>query len=235
MQTTDKKVLDDIGFVRLVDHMGGDNAVVQAARVSYGKGLKGEEADKKLIGFLLSNRHTTPFEHTSFKFHVKAPIFVARQWFRHRMASYNEISGRYTEMKDEFYIPETFRAQSKTNKQGSVEGDLNHLWCSNKLKKSCEEAYVVYEGLIKSGVAKEMARMVLPVNIYTEWYWTLNAHALMHFIRLRSDGHAQWEMRQYSDTIFHMWEKVMPWTAEAFVKTLDLKKYEAIGKAYEPA
>ena len=221
------KVLDK-GFVRLVEHMGGDQGVVQAARVSYAGTTKGDEKDKKLIAYLLKHQHLTPFEHAVWKFHVKCPIFVARQWFRHRFAAYNEISFRYTQTKDDFYFPETWRAQDLKNKQGSVAAaQLDHAALSKTFRASVEQSFKAYEALIAAGVAREMARMALPVNLYTEFYWTVNARSLMHFIRLRSEHHAQWEMRQFSNALWPIFARLMPWTAEAFLATLPLARYQA--------
>nr|AIA16676.1 Thymidylate synthase complementing protein [uncultured bacterium] len=207
----------DKGFVRLVDFMGGDQAVVQSARVSYGGGSKGDERDRKLLNFLMKNHHETPFEHAVFKFHIKCPIFVARQWFRHRMASYNEISGRYTEFPEEFYIPEKLRAQDTKNKQGSVAVPLSD---ENKLKDLFKEAhektFKIYHELIKGGVARELARNVLPVSTYTQFYWTVNSRSLMNFLKLRTGDGAQWEIRQFGEALLVMFEKKMPWTASAF-------------------
>lgn len=220
----------DHGFVGLVEHMGGDRGVVQAARVSYRSGgLTTPEKDRKLIGYLLAHDHGTPFEHAVLKFHIKAPIFVARQWFRHRMASYNEVSGRYTELKDEFYIPEAWRVQDTVNKQGSVAGiGLSHKQWRAVLSDSCHRAMETYQQMLADGISKEMARMVLPVNLYTEFYWTVNARSLMNFIKLRSEAHAQWEIRQYSNALWPMFARVMPWTAEAFLGTIPLTRYQAL-------
>lgn len=222
------KVLDK-GFVRLVDFMGGDMAVVEAARVSHKSVAKDEEADRKLIAYLLNHNHGTPFEHVVFKFHVKLPIFVARQWIRHRMSSYNETSFRYREAPEEFYFPEKWRVQDTKNKQGSVGIDiLDHNSFSQGLAEECAKAKHVYDEMLKVGIAREMARMVLPVNLYTEWYWTVNARALMHFITLRSDDHAQWETRQYSDSIAEFFRHKMPWTYEAFLSRLDHDRYRGL-------
>jgi len=223
------------GLVRLVDHMGGDVAVVQSARVSYGRGTKTPEEDRKLIAYLLKNHHGTPFEQAVFKFHIKCPIFVMRQWIRHRMSSYNEYSGRYSEMKDEFYIPEKWRAQDKNNKQGSVASELPHEELNNLLQASCSHAFAEYKKLLDAGAAKEMARMVLPINLYTEFYWTVNARALMHFIGLRSEAHAQWEIRQYSDVLFKFFSHEMPWTADAFIDGVSLDKYPGLFAKKETA
>jgi thymidylate synthase (FAD) len=212
------KVLDK-GFVRLVDSMGGDQGVVDAARVSYGGVSKGADADKKLIAYLLAHAHGTPFEHAVFKFHVKAPIFVARQWFRHRMSSYNEISFRYTEVKDSFYMPAAWRGQDKKNKQGSTSAaGLDQKELSAGFKAHVDEALALYKKMIAAGVAREMARMVLPVNLYTEFYWTVNARALMNFVSLRADVHAQWEIQRYGEALAKLFRETMPWTYEAFLR-----------------
>jgi thymidylate synthase (FAD) len=229
MMNDEVKVLDK-GFVRLEAHMGGDAAVVRSARVSHGSEAGDPERDKKLIRYMLEHKHGTPFEHAVFTFHVKLPIFCARQWIRHRVSSYNEMSMRYREPKDEFYIPEQWRGQDTKNKQGSVgplDGARSAYW-SEFTKKGCEEAMFVYREMLKDGVSREMARMVLPVNLYTEWYWTVNARALMHFFELRSEHHAQWEMRQYSNALWPIFAKAMPWTAEAFLGTLNLSRYQAL-------
>ena len=212
------KVLDK-GFVRLVDFMGGDQGVVDAARVSYGGASKGAEADKKLISYLLKHSHLTPFEHAVFKFHVSAPIFVARQWFRHRFAAYNEISFRYTEVKDYFYMPASWRGQDKKNKQGSMASvELDQAALHALFAKQVEAALAAYKSMIDMGAAREMARMVLPVNLYTEFYWTVNARSLMNFVALRADGHAQWEIQQYGEALARAFGRNMPWTYEAFLR-----------------
>lgn len=216
------KVLDH-GFVRLVKVMAEDADVVQAARVSYGKGTKTPEEDARLIRYLMKNHHETPFEHNYFKFHIKAPIFVARQWFRHRIGvSYNEISMRYSEAKDEFYLPAMWREQDSVNKQGSTLGldDRVQAECDKALEYQCRAAMHTYRSMVDRGVAREMARMVLPVNLYTEWYWTVNARSLMNFLRLRLDGHAQWETRQYAEAILPFFKEYMPVTAEAFRESI---------------
>lgn len=212
----------DKGFLDLVESIGGDRSVIQAARVSYrSNGLEDPDKDKRLIGFLMENEHHSPFEHSLFKFHVKAPIFVFRQWHRHRIGvSYNEMSARYSEMVDEFYIPTVWRAQDTKNKQGSIAASLNHRFCTKVLKTSCENAMASYRSLLTSGVAREMARMVLPVNLYSSMYCTMNARSLMNFIALRSDAHAQVETRQYSHAMAVFLRKKMPWTFEAFFNSL---------------
>ena len=211
------KVLDQ-GFVRLVDFMGGDQGVVDAARVSYGGVSKGADADKKLIAYLLTHDHGSPFEHSVFKFHVKAPIFVARQWFRHRMASYNEISFRYTEVKDSFYMPAKWRGQDKKNKQGSTAAaELDQKELQAMFKTHVDAALLTYKKTIEAGVAREMARMILPVNLYTEFYWTVNARSLMNFLSLRNSETAQREIRRYAEAVEELFASRMPITHAAFV------------------
>lgn len=212
----DETAVLDKGVVRLVDFMGGDHAVVQSARVSYGKGVTNDERDKKLVSFLLANGHETPFEHSVFKFHIKCPIFVARQWFRHRMASYNEISGRYTEMKEEFCLPEQLRSQKARNyKYEHLEENVNKKLLK-KISDFYELSFSLYKELLDKGVAKEHARIVLPLSLYTQFYWSINARALMNFLKLRMDDHAQYEIRQYAYAIADFFRLKMPWTYEAF-------------------
>jgi thymidylate synthase (FAD) len=209
----------DKGFVRLVDAMGGDGAVVDAARVCYDSRSKGEAQDRGLIAYLMKHDHHTPFEHAVFKFHVSTPLFVARQWFRHRMASYNEVSGRYTEMKDEFYIPARWRSQDSVNRQGSTATDaLSHGALSAKLETQVRSAVRVYRELLAAGAARELARLVLPLNLYTQFYWTVNCRSLMNFISLRADEHAQWEMQQYALALAEFFRRRMPWTWAAFLE-----------------
>lgn len=224
----DKTTVLDKGFVRFVEGMGFDQGVIDAARVSYKSEAGDTERDRKLIRYLLEHDHGTPFEHAVLKFHVKLPIFVARQWIRHRMASYNETSFRYREAPEEFYDPLAWRAQDTKNKQGSVHGRLDHDEMSRHLRTASEGTMLIYKHMLAAGVSREMARMVLPVNLYTEWYWTVNARSLMHFIRLRSEHHAQWEMRQYSNALWPFFARLMPWTAEAFLGTLNLSRYYSL-------
>lgn len=227
MSTTEAEALLDTfipvldkGHVRLCDWMGGDARVVDAARVSYQTGTKTLNEDKALINYLLSHLHTTPFEKVRFEFHVKLPIFVARQWMRHRMGSYNELSARYSIMKDEFYTPKPtqFRTQSEQNKQVG-EGELNHtnsFMATEQISKVCTKTYEIYENLLALGVCREQARMVLPVNIYTEFYWTVDLWNLMHFLRLRLDWHAQKEIRDYAFAIAECVKAVAPVSYQAF-------------------
>ena len=214
----------DAGFVKLVDFMGGDMRALGSARVTFAGASKGEEKDKMLLKYLIENAHHTPFEHCVFQFHVKCPIFVARQWMRHRICSYNEVSARYTEVKDEFYMPDAFRVQDKNNKQGSLAGsDLDNAALLKIYEESIKASYLAYQKLLEAGVAREMARAVLPVSQYTQFYWTINARSLMNFITLRADGHAQREIRVYAQAIADIFRRKMPWTYEAFM-SLQSKK-----------
>ncbi|MBN1561311.1 FAD-dependent thymidylate synthase [candidate division KSB1 bacterium] len=217
VESAETQVLD-FGLVRLVDFMGGDAAVVQSARVSFGKGITDDERDRKLVFFLLANGHETPFEHSVFKFHIKCPIFVARQWFRHRMASYNEISGRYTEMKEELCLPERLRTQKARNYQyDELDADLNDE-LKQKISDHYDASFRLYRELLEKGVAKEQSRIVLPLSLYTQFYWTINSRSLMNFVKLRIEAHAQYEIRQYAEVINEIFREKMPWTHAAFQK-----------------
>jgi thymidylate synthase (FAD) len=214
-----KKVLDK-GFVDLVSVMGDDIAVVRSARVSTGSGSKGPEKDKKLIDYLMRNGHETPFEHVVFTFHVKCPLFVARQWFRHRIASYNEKSGRYSKMDYEFYVPDRMRIPHPKNKQMSVpnDGRIDEKQAKKLIEDLYEYSYNVYQELLDMGIARELARIVLPLALYTEFYWTVNMRSLMNFLSLRADSHAQWEIQQYALAIAEYFKECCPWSYEAFIK-----------------
>ena len=213
--------------------MGDDSSIVQAARVSYGKGTKKINQDKNLINYLLSHRHSTPFEMNEIKFHIKLPIFVARQWIRHRTANVNEYSARYSILESEFYIPnkKNMQAQSKSNNQGR-EQQLNEIESKQYLdiiKKNSKHAFSDYRELLneddggktidknKNGVARELARMILPLNAYTEWYWKIDLHNFMHFLSLRFDYHAQYEIRVYAEIMLNILKKWVPLTYEAFI------------------
>jgi thymidylate synthase (FAD) len=223
MPLTELAVLDR-GFVKLVDHMGSDLSVVNAARVSFGKRKDTyDEADGKLITYLAEHDHTSPFRHTALTFHVKAPIFVFRQWMKHRIASeFNEISGRYVEFPaDEFFVPETFRLQAKVNKQGSegrIEGEAA-AQAHETFLATCRNAVAQYKSLIALGVCREQARCVLPLGLYSEVYWTVSLQAAAHFIRLRTDGHAQWEIQQYAHAVRRMVEELYPNSIKALLGT----------------
>ena len=210
------KVLDH-GFVGLVDTMGDDDAVVQAARVSYGSGTKTVNTDRNLIRYLMRHKHTTPFEMCEVKFHIKLPIFVMRQLIRHRTAQVNEYSGRYSVMSDDFYVPETFQKQSTTNKQGRDESlDSIHGKLTWMMKDVHHNAYGMYEELLELDVARETARAVLPVSSYTEAYWKCNMKNFLHMTHLRADAHAQWEIQEYANAMYNLVKPKFPIICEAF-------------------
>jgi len=216
------KVLDR-GFVRLVDYLGGDERIVQAARVSYGAGTKSVREDAGLIDYLLRNEHTSPFEQVVLTFHVKMPIFVARQWIRHRTARLNEISGRYSVMKDEFYVPAPadIAFQSEDNKQGRSPEAVDPETAARireTFANGQRVAYAGYDGLVKEGVAREIARINLPLSLYTEWYWQMDLHNLFRFLRLRMDPHAQKEIRVYAEAILGIARAVAPLACSSFEK-----------------
>ncbi|MCH7472505.1 FAD-dependent thymidylate synthase, partial [bacterium] len=242
----------DKGFVRLVDYLGGDARIVQSARVSYGEGTRTVREDKGLIHYLYRNAHTSPFEQVQLTFHCKLPIFVARQWVRHRTARLNELSGRYSVMRDEFYLPDqnVIRYQSKMNKQGRMEkrkgehGSLFVLPSSKSvkgrkekarlarsetvvayavdkrileiLKTEQEQAYCDYEEMLGYGIARELARINLPLSLYTEWYWQIDLNNLFHFLKLRLDPHAQYEIHEYAKALAMCAQAVAPLAYEAF-------------------
>lgn len=226
------KVLDH-GFVRVIDYMGDDSSVVQAARVSYGKGTKKLNQDKNLINYLISHRHSTPFEMNEIKFHIKLPIFVARQWIRHRTANVNEYSARYSILDKEFYIPKSkdLKPQSQINNQGrsgNLSAEEVDLY-SNIIKDNSQKGFDNYTTLLnededgktldpdKRGLARELSRMTLPLNAYTQWYWKIDLHNLMHFLSLRFDAHAQYEIRVYADVMMQILKKWVPLSYDAFV------------------
>ncbi|HJU19426.1 MAG TPA: FAD-dependent thymidylate synthase [Stellaceae bacterium] len=224
----------DHGFVRVVDYMGDDAAVVQAARVSYGRGTKQVSEDQGLINYLMRHRHTTPFEMCEIKFHVKLPIFVARQWIRHRTANVNEYSARYSILDKEFYIPaaEHLGLQATANRQGrgaALAGAAARR-VLDLLRTEAERAYAGYAELLnedaasvphdpeRPGIARELARMNLSLNFYTQWYWKIDLHNLMHFLSLRADPHAQYEIRAYAERILEILEYWVPMTYGAFIE-----------------
>ena len=252
------KVLDK-GFVRLVDYLGGDQRIVQAARVSYGKGTKSTREDRDLIHYLYRNQHTSPFEQVQLTFHCKMPVFVARQWIRHRTARLNELSGRYSIMKDEFYVPSatSLRYQSSENKQGRIERtapDIPFLFdldfqgqsdgrrrttknlrklqnqaqgavpfdfaatVEKQLKNEQRESYSFYMEMINAGITRELARINLPLSLYTEWYWQIDLHNLFHFLKLRLDPHAQYEIREFAKAMAYTAQAVAPVAYEAFLE-----------------
>ncbi|MDH3665646.1 MAG: FAD-dependent thymidylate synthase [Paracoccaceae bacterium] len=214
----------DHGFIRVMDYMGDDGAIVQAARVSYGQGTKHARDDSGLIRYLMRHWHSTPFEMCEIKFHVKLPVFVARQWIRHRTANVNEYSARYSILDREFYIPspENLATQSSTNGQGRgavLAGDEAER-VLDILKDDSARCYDHYEAMLsqesQQGLARELARMNLPMNIYTQWYWKVDLHNLMHFLRLRADAHAQMEIRVYAEAICELVKAWVPATYAAF-------------------
>jgi thymidylate synthase (FAD) len=228
-----QRVLDH-GFVRVVDYMGDDAAVVQAARVSYGRGTRRVSEDQGLINYLMRHRHTTPFEMCEIKYHVKLPIFVARQWIRHRTANVNEYSARYSILDNEFYLPasEHLAAQTTTNGQGRGEvldhGEAQHAL--NLLREDAERAYRGYAELLnqditgapldptRPGLARELARLSLTLGFYTQWYWKIDLHNLLHFLSLRADPHAQYEIRAYAEIILDTVKRWVPMTYAAFLE-----------------
>jgi thymidylate synthase (FAD) len=215
----------DHGFVRLVDYLGGDERIVSAARVSYGDGTKTVREDRALIDYLLRHAHTSPFEQVVLTFHVKMPIFVARQWIRHRTARLNEVSGRYSVMPDEFYLPpaEDLRLQSTLNRQGRGSEPLPEDEAGvarDALREGRARSYATYEALLAAGVAREIARIDLPVSLYTQMYWQIDLHNLFHFLRLRLDAHAQHEIRVYAAALARCARAVAPLAYEAFEEHL---------------
>ena len=223
----------DHGFIRVIDYMGDDTSIVQAARVSYGKGTKQVSTDSGLIKYLMRHWHSTPFEMCEIKYHVKLPIFIARQWIRHRTANVNEYSARYSILDKEFYLPsnKNLAAQSQNNRQGRgdiIDGDQAKE-VLNLLKSDAERTYENYEKMLnqrydgsiidkkKSGLARELARMNLTLNTYTQWYWKTDLLNLMNFLRLRADSHAQYEIRSYADAMLDTLKRWVPITYEAFM------------------
>ncbi|MEE0351807.1 MAG: FAD-dependent thymidylate synthase [Treponema sp.] len=215
----------DKGFVRMVDYYGSDSRIVQAARVSYGEGTKTVSQDGALIDYLLRHQHTSPFEQVIFTFHLKMPIFVARQWVRHRMGRMNEVSGRYSIMKDEFYVPENscISKQSTNNKQGRGEvfEEQQAKEFQAEFIEGQQKAYEVYKGMVEKGIAREIARINLPLALYTEFYWQMDLHNLFHFLKLRLDSHAQYEIRLYAEKILEIIKTVCPMAVSSFENTME--------------
>ena len=252
----------DHGFIRVVDYMGDDGAVVQAARVSYGRGTRRVSEDRGLIRYLMRHRHTTPFEMCEIKYHVKLPIFVARQWIRHRTANVNEYSARYSILDNEFYIPEpeNLAAQSSVNRQGRGEvlAGAEAKRVLEILRGDAETAYAHYLEMLneddageaiepeRGGLSRELARMDLPLNVYTQWYWKIDLHNLLHFLSLRADDHAQYEIRVYAEALLETVKRWVPLVHEAFAdyrlggaqlsaKGLEVVKRLIAGEAVEQA
>jgi thymidylate synthase (FAD) len=232
------------GFVRLIDWLGSDLRIAESARISYQSPSKGEEADKKLINYLYKNQHTSPFEQCKITFNIKLPLFVAGQYNRHRMQNLNYISFRYTEAKEEFYIPRQidWRRQDTKNKQGSlpdplflpmleggtdIKDGVYYVQTSNVVYNFCKDALTLYKKLLEVGISREMSRMILPQNLYTECYSTWDLHNLMHFLTLRLDPHAQWEIQEYAKAMEQITQELFPWTFEAYHKYYwELKEHE---------
>jgi thymidylate synthase (FAD) len=212
----------DHGFVRLDDAMASDLSVANSARVSFGRRkTEMDESDEGLIRFLMRDRHGTPFEHNAFRFHIRAPIFVAREWFRHRVGSFNEFSMRYAKATDDFYVPEPDDVRTQVGKPGAysfepVDPELAEQ-TREELRAAYEQAYATYERLVEAGVARELARAVMPVGAYTEFYWTVNARTLMNFVALRAHETAQREIRRYAEAVETFFAEQMPVTHAAFV------------------
>ncbi len=223
----------DHGFVRVIDYMGDDSAIVQAARVSYGKGTKKVNQDRGLLRYLIRHRHTTPFEMCEIKYHIKMPIFIARQWIRHRTANVNEYSARYSILDKEFYIPsrDQMAAQSSSNRQGRAEvlDDEQATKLMDMLREDADRCYKNYEYMLnedqegntvdesRDSFARELARMNLTLNTYTQWYWKIDLHNLMHFLSLRADHHAQYEIRVFAEAMLETLKRWVPLTYEAFM------------------
>jgi thymidylate synthase (FAD) len=209
---------DQVGSIELLEHMGADTSIVAAARISYA-GCQMSSSDTHLLRYLMRMRHTSPFEMCELKFKVVAPIFVARQWMRHRTGSFNEQSARYSELEERFYVPhlEHIQAQSTTNKQGRAVNPVCQAGVVREMMiQTNEDAYRTYKDMLELGVAREVARMVLPVSIYTEFIWKVNLHNLLHFCHLRADPHAQYEIRVYAEAIVYILERVFPATTQAW-------------------
>ena len=213
------KVFPPHGFVELESSSGSDLDIVNAAKVSFAKQSSDfGDAEKGILNFLIRERHGSPFEHNYFKFHVRAPIFVIREWQRHRIGSYNEESGRYVELRPDFYIPESSRIQEgKPGAYTFTEGTKEQTdLVRRSITAASETAFSRYQKMIDEGVAKEQARLVLPLNIYSEFYFSCNARSLMNFLELRMAPNAMYEIRKYAEALYELWAKVMPATAEAF-------------------
>lgn len=213
----------DHGFVRLVDYMGDDMAVVRSARVSYDAEPRGDGSDEKLLRYLMRNKHTSPFESVNFTFEIKCPIFIARQWHRHRTWSYNEVSARYTELPEEYYVPEVdqITTQSMSNKQMRTTVQNPHAKEIREYMVSVMKgAFMAYQLLLNGGTPRELARSVLPLGTYTRYFGTVDLHNLFHFLRLRLHEHAQYEIRVYAEALLQLITPIVPVSVQAFKETL---------------
>jgi thymidylate synthase (FAD) len=220
----------DKGYVRYIDSFGTDERIVESARISYKSPSKGADQDKKLLLYLWKNQHTSPFEQCNITFNIKMPIFVMRQFVRHRTFRLNEMSGRYTEFIEEFYIPDNWRKQDTKNKQGSIEEekfnpfigvngpDGDPIYATDAFQNHCYNSFKLYQEFLEKGISKEMSRMILPVNLYTEIYVNCDLNNLLRFFRLRLDEHAQWEIRQYAKAMYYVFANLYPMCAEAYEK-----------------
>lgn len=211
--------IHDHGFIYLVDYMGNDSAIAEMARTSYGRGTRRVNQDEGLIRYLMRHKHTSPFERGVMTFHIKMPIFVARQWIRHRTASLNEYSARYSELSNEFYFPCGcyVAKQSQSNNQGRVDEEFSDAEKITRLiKDSCQDSYEMYEYLLSTGLSRELARGVVPTNVYTEMYWQCNLHNIFHFLKLRMDRHAQREIRDYAEAMAVIVQAAFPVAWKAF-------------------
>ena len=219
----------DYGYVQYLDHMGSDEDIVDAARISYDR--RGSIKDRALIRYLLRHQHTSPFEMCELKLELKMPIFVARQWVRHRTASMNEVSARYTILPEEMYMPEAFKGQSTTNKQGTSIVDFGETF-KDSAAFVMEDAFNTYEDMHTAGIAREQARIVLPLSTYTKMVWKIDLKNLLHLIRLRADSHAQYEIRVYADVIWNIVSRIWPLTAEAaydyMLESYNVSRYERV-------
>lgn len=219
------------GHVRLTGYFGSDQLIVDTARISYGGTSKGEAADRKLLEYLYKNRHTSPFEQCNVTFNIKFPIFLMRQFVRHRTFRLNEWSGRYSELADEFFMPQVWRAQDNKNRQGSAQPLDDQTFCNMIANEAYAMAYGAYQKLLHAGVSKEQARIVLPVGIYTEIRVNCDLHNLLHFFRLRLDAHAQGEMRDVAAAMYDLVRPLFPWTFAAFnryqIKVVDMEEVDA--------
>lgn len=211
-----KKVLDH-GYVKMIASLGDDDFIAQAARVSYQQGTTTTRANVELIDYLMRHQHTSPFEMVEFVFEIKAPIFIARQWFRHRTASVNEMSGRYSIMPSDFYVPTKLRAQDPNNKQGSIEASNNNDYVIEQMHKTMQNAFEIYNYSLTTGVAREQARIMLPLSTYTKFVWKQDLKNLLHFIKLRRDPHAQQEIRVYAEAIEGFIKEVVPATYNSWL------------------